>query len=195
MESRPALAPSPALPAVLPAGITRSAWLRGARPLAFRAVNRAGGPGFDPGFQRHHLLPRQLLSARCFGALFDTRGHSRLGFDDFRANGLLLSASDEAANRIGLPLHRGPHRAYNALVIERVGQIEANWSRLRPRAPEIALDEALLRLGVLQKALRRRLLTPIRQMRLSRHDPLGREADFAEIDGLIDALWPATEPA
>ncbi len=163
--------------------------------LPFRAVNQRHAPGYDPGMQRHHLLPRQVLSANCFGHLFDHIGRGRIGFDDFRSNGLLLPASDASAVRIGLPLHRGPHRQYNALVLERVGQVEASWSALRLRAPEIALDEALLRLRLLQAALRRRLLTPGRKpLSLNRFDPLGREVDFSQMDAMVDALWPATEP-
>ena len=88
--------------------------------LSFRAINRRDRPGHDPGLQRHHLLPCQLLSRRCFGALLDAIGPERIGFDDFRCNGLLLPANDHAAVRLGLPLHRGPHRNYNAMVIERV---------------------------------------------------------------------------
>jgi len=143
--------------------------------------------------QRHHLLPCQLLSARCFGPLLDTIGRERLGFDDFRSNGLLLPASGESALRLRLPLHRGPHRDYNAMVAERVGQIESEWARLRPVAPEIALDQALMRFGLLQRALRRRLLEPERRrMRLSRHDPLGTGLDFAELDAMAEALWAGT---
>jgi hypothetical protein len=92
--------------------------------LSFRAVNRSSAPDHDPGLQRHQLLPRQLLGQRCFGALFSAICRERLGFDDFRSNGLLLPARDDAALRLGLPLHRGPHRDYNAMVIERVGQVE-----------------------------------------------------------------------
>ena len=161
--------------------------------LPFRAVNRRGEPDHDSGLQRHHLLPRQLLGAQCFGALFDTIGRERIGFDDFRSNGLLLPASDIAAIRIGLPLHRGPHRDYNAMVIERVGQIEGGWSALRLRAPEIALDNALMRLGLLQRALRRRLLDPVRKrLSLNRRDPLGQAVDFAELDAMAEALWAET---
>ena len=162
--------------------------------LPFRSVNLRDAPGYDSGMQRHHLLPRQVLSAGCFGHMFDQIGRGRIGFDDFRSNGMLLPASDDSAVRIGLPLHRGPHRQYNALVLERVGQVEAGWSALRLRAPEIALDEALMRLGLLQAALRRRLLKPGRnRLSLNRFDPLGREADFAHLDAMVDALWPATE--
>ena len=143
--------------------------------------------------QRHHLLPNQLLAKRCFGPLFDALGRDRLGFDDFRSNGLLLPGSGDAALRIGLPLHRGPHRDYNAMVAERVGQIEGDWSRLRLAAPEIALDQALMRVGLLQGALRRRLLEPRRKrMRLNRSDPLGAGLDFADLDAMADALWAGT---
>ena len=158
--------------------------------LSFRSVNRKDLPGYDPGMQRHHLLPRQLLSRRCFGLFFETLGRERVGFDDFRRNGLLLPASDQAAIRFGLPLHRGPHGQYNALVIERVGQIEGHWSGLRARAPEIAANQATMRLGLLQKALRRRLLDPLgKRFALNRRDPLGHSVDFSELDAMIDALW------
>jgi hypothetical protein len=163
--------------------------------LPFRAVNKRESPDFDPGMQRHHLLPRQLLSHRCFGPLFDLIGHDRLGFEDFRANGLLLPASDSAARRIGLPMHRGPHRDYNQLVIERVGQVEERWATLRGRAPEVALDEAVQRISLLQRALRRRLLNPRRKpLRLNRFDPIGQDVNFAEIDAMVDMLWPETAP-
>jgi hypothetical protein len=163
--------------------------------LSFRAVNRRDRPDHDPGLQRHHLLPRQLLGRRCFGPLIEAVGRERIGFDDFRSNGLLLPASDSAALRMALPLHRGPHNNYNAMVIERVGQVEASWSAIRGRAPEIALVEALQRLTLLQRALRRRLLDPARKrLALNRHDPLGRTVDFAELDALAESLWPSTEP-
>jgi hypothetical protein len=143
--------------------------------------------------QRHHLLPRQLLSARWFGALFDRLGRERLGFDDFRRNGLLLPCTDPAAARIGLPLHRGPHGAYNAMVLERVGQIESGWAQRRPHRPEDALEEALMRLALLQQALRRRLLAERRRLRLNRSDPLGYGRDFAELDAMAELLWRETE--
>lgn len=162
--------------------------------IPFRAVNRRDRPGFDPGLQRHHILPCQILARQCFGSMLNALGRERLHFDDFRRNGLLLPANDVAAVRIGLPLHRGPHRDYNAMVIERVGQIEAGWSGTRLRAPEVALVEALERLSLLQRALRRRLLDQRRRLRLNRRDPLGGTADFAELDAMADLLWPATAP-
>jgi hypothetical protein len=108
--------------------------------ISFRSVNRRGEIGYDPGLQRHHLLPTQLLGSRCFGPMFETIGPDRAGFEDFRRNGLLLPANDSAAIRMGLPLHRGPHQIYNAMVIERVGQIEMAWSRTKLRSVDAALE-------------------------------------------------------
>jgi hypothetical protein len=140
--------------------------------------------------QRHHLLPKQLLSHRCFGPLFEAVGCERVGFDDFRRNGLLLPASGEAALRMRLPLHRGPHGSYTAMVAERVGQIEGEWARVRPRAPEVAVSQAMMRLDLLQRALRRRLLAQGRApVRLNRADPLGAGLDFTELDRMADVLW------
>lgn len=164
--------------------------------LSFRAVNRMGQPQFDPGLQRHHLLPRQLLGQGGFAALFAAIGRDRVGFDDFRRNGMLLPACDTAALRLRMPMHRGPHQRYNAMVAERVGQVEREWARLRLRAPDAALSQAVMRLDLLQRALRRRLLAPDRpHLRLNRHDPLGSGLDFSTLDALADALWGGTEPA
>jgi hypothetical protein len=160
--------------------------------LPFRAINRAGDPGFQPGMQRHHLLPRQLLSASCFGAFFDRLGRDRVGFDDFRRNGLLLPSTERAALRVALPLHRGPHSQYNAMVLERIGQIEGGWARRRLRGPDEALEDALMRLALLQRALRRRLLAERRRLRLNRSDPLGPGRDFAELDAMAELLWRET---
>lgn len=161
--------------------------------LAFRSVNRRDSPGFEPGLQRHHLLPCQLLSRRCFGRFLHAVGTERIGFNDFRSNGLLLPANDITAIRIGLPMHRGPHRTYNELVIERVGQIEAGWAAQRLRAPEVAVRDAQQRLDLLQRALRRRLLDQQRRpLALNRRDPLGRSIDFTELDAMAATLWPAT---
>lgn len=163
--------------------------------LSFRSVNRRDGPDYEPGLQRHHILPRQILTRSCFHPMLDALGREQLHFDDFRHNGLLLPANDSAAVRFGLPLHRGSHRDYNTMVIERVGQIEAHWSVRRPVAPEVALAEALEGLRQLQIALRRQLLDQHRRLTLNRRDPLGGGVDFSELDAMADLLWPATEPA
>lgn len=157
--------------------------------IAFRSVNCPGAEGYDPGLQRHHLLPRQLLGERCFGAMFAIVGREAVGFDNFRSNGLLLPATEKATIRTGMPLHRGPHRRYNEVVIARVGRIEERWAQARRRDPEAALSEALLRLDLLQNALRRQLLAQRRRVLLNRNDPLGTGYDFSELDAMAEALW------
>lgn len=149
-------------------------------------------PGFDPSLQRHHLLPRQLLTRRCFGRMFEFLGIRLVGFDDFRANGLLLPSTENSAMRLGMPLHRGPHRDYNAMVIERVGCIEAAWADLHPRDARAALEAALMRLALLQAALRTRLLDEQRRMVLNRRDPVGTGFDFSELDAMAESLWRST---
>jgi hypothetical protein len=159
--------------------------------VSFRAVNRRDDPTFDPALQRHHLLTRQLLSTPSFRALFDALGPQRIPIDDFRTNGLLLPATDQASLRTGMPLHRGPHRRYNEMVIERVGRIERAWSRNRCYDPESALRTALWQMGLLQNALRRGLLSERRKIVLNRRDPIGTGFDFTELDAMAEQLWAA----
>lgn len=159
--------------------------------ITFRSVNARGAEGYDPGLQRHHLLPRQLLSQRCFGRMFAEVGLDHVGFDDFRRNGLLLPATETASVQMGMPLHRGPHRRYNEVVIARVGRIEARWAAARQHDETAALEEALMRLDLLQRALRRRLLAEQRRIMLNRNDPLGTGFDFTELDAMAEALWLA----
>ena len=154
--------------------------------LPFRSVNRRGTPGYDPGLQRHHLLPRQLLSRRCFATMFEALGVQATGFDDFRANGVLLPAREEAVWRTLLPLHR-----YNGMVLDRVGRIESAWAVYRRCDPQKAAEQALMQLGLLQSALRRRLFDQSRPIMLNRRDPSSRQPDFRELDAMAEALWAA----
>ena len=124
--------------------------------------------------------------------MFDTIGRESVRFDDFRYNGLLLPTTEAATLRTGMPLHRGPHRRYNELVIERVGQIESHWSRAVRTDSEQAFVAALMRLFLLQSALRKRLLDQRRRIVLNRKDPLGTGFDFTELDAMAETLWNAT---
>ncbi|QPC99871.1 AHH domain-containing protein [Qipengyuania soli] len=161
------------------------------RPLPFRKVNRRDGAQYDPSLQRHHLLPCQLLTMRCFTPFFDAVGRERIGFDDFRRNGMLLPAREEAVGRLLLPLHRGPHRDYNAMVADRVGRIERAWARDRVRFGTDNHEAAAMRLALLQKGLRRRLLDCRQPLMLNRKDPLGAGVDFSSLDALAEELWAA----
>lgn len=159
--------------------------------LSFRAVNRRGTPQHDDQLQRHHLLPRQLLREACFAPMLAAVGIPRIGFHDFRSNGMLLPAREEAARRLALPLHRGPHRDYNAMVMARVGGIERAWSRDRLSDGDRAGDIALMRLALLQRGLRRRLLDEREPYRLNRRQVAGEGVDFADLDAMAETLWAA----
>jgi len=158
-----------------------------------------GCAGYCAGLQRHHLLPRQVLDVRGVASLIEQIGTDTVGFHDFHRNGLLLPATDETAVRLGLPLHRGPHHSYNDLVIERMGQIEAGWQKRR-REPQgkgrtggaSAAIEALMRIDLLQRALRVRLLDPARWRgkALNRCDPA---LDYSHLDRMAELLWQETE--
>lgn len=163
--------------------------------LSFRAVNRKGSADYQAGLQRHHLLPRQLVNRRCFGRFLDCLGRDRVGLHDFRANGLLLPSNSGEALRTGLPLHRGPHRLYSELVIERIGQIEQGWVNARACNADRATLEALMRMKLLQRALRKKLLqNNAGKALLNRHDPLGNGSDFTDLDAMADAIWGVTAP-
>lgn len=160
--------------------------------VPFRTINRAGERDYDPGLQRHHLLPRQVIRHAGLAAMFECLGGQCLFFEDFRENGMLLPCAEPAAIRLGLPLHRGPHGRYTQMVIERVGQIEAEWSRRYPVDPRVACEQARMRLTLLRRALRRYLLTGSSRVRLNRFDPGWSGRDFSDLDAMADALWGAT---
>ena len=162
------------------------------RTIPFHSVNVAGAPGYQAQMQRHHILPRQALTLFGLQRMLGRLGEQQVGFHDFRRNGLLLPATDAAARRVLMPLHRGPHRQYNQLVLERIGQIEAGWQRRRASNDGAADREALMRLDLLQRALRRRLLDPRRWggMPLNQRDPA---MDFSHLDAMADMLWADTE--
>lgn len=166
----------------------------GLPPIRFAAVNRAGGAGYVAGLQRRHLLPRVLVGQRCFARMIETVG-ATAAFEDFRRNGMLLPATEAAAVRMGLPLHRGPHGAYSDMVRERLGEIEGDWAITRNGNADEAGIAALRALAALQSDLRRSLLDPWRTVRLNRSDPLGSGTDFTRIDAMAETLWGATQRA
>lgn len=162
----------------------------GLAPIPFTAVNRPDSPSYRAELQRHHLVPRQVQRIASFRRMFAALGPEPIGMNDFRRNGLLLPSSDAEAIRTGLPLHRGPHAVYTAMVIERVGGIERAWSRACGHASWV---DALVALDALQKALRRELLDPRcwHGRPLHRRDPA---LDFSHLDAMAGMLWGATEP-
>lgn len=124
--------------------------------------------------------------------MFESIGRLRVGFDDFRFNGLLLPATEQASVQTGLPLHRGPHPIYNELVIERIGSIETRWELVKRKDPETARIEALDRMRLLQRALRIRLINEDKGFVLNRKDPLGAGFNFDTLDAMAEEIWSST---
>jgi hypothetical protein len=124
--------------------------------------------------------------------MFESIGRVRVGFDDFRFNGLLLPANEQASLETGLPLHRGPHPIYTELVIERVGSIESRWELVQRKDAETARNEALDRMRLLQRALRIRLLNESKGFVLNRNDPLGTGFNFDTLDAMAEEFWAST---
>ena len=169
----------------------------GARtPIPFRSVNRRGSRGYNPSLQRHHLLPLQVLGAKPLQPLLTDIRISRESFDDFRRNGMLLPSCEKVAMELGLPLHRGPHRAHNEMVLERVGEIDIAWQRLRMRTPLSARCWAGSRLYAMQGLLRAALAgsrrRPDSPFALNSRDPIIRQVDYSSMDAMADTLWGAT---
>ena len=163
--------------------------------LPFWAVNQPGSPGYRPGMQRHHILPRAALYQPFVQHLLDCVGRERMAIDDFRSNGLLLPAVEQAAQVLGLPLHRGPHARYNEVVLARLGQLEAGWQRHRLHDPERAAAELLMRMRLLQATLRRALLQRSPGcVQLNHSDPAWHTVDFSDLDAMADSLWTISEP-
>lgn len=77
------------------------------------------------------------------------------------------------------------------MVIERVGCVEEAWAEKRRLDAETAARDALHRLQLLQKALRRRLFDEARPLLLNRRDPVAADLDFSDLDAMAEALWSA----
>ena len=138
------------------------------------------------GFQKHHLIPVQLLKKSTFLRMFEIA--QQAGFDsrDFKSNGIYLPAKERLAIETGRPLHRGPHPQYNALVCERLGLIEAS---IQNKNSVTDANNIAFRLSYLQKALRRSLLKKPRCITLNKRDPMSRITDFTSLDNNVDLIW------
>ncbi len=108
-------------------------------------------------------------------------------------NGLLLPATEAAAEAIGHALHRGPHPGYDEVVDARLAAIAAAFHQPvagRSALPGLALTTAEGRLTTLQAALRRALTDRHRLgLWLNRRDPLRLFADRSFLDHAITALY------
>lgn len=140
------------------------------RPYGFTGYAR-------PSFQRHHLIPVNLIQRRAFQPLFLLV--SSVGFDakKFLSNGLSLPATECMVEQTGLPLHRGPHPQYDQLVAECLNEI-SNEIIERPIASPVF---AYRRISELQGLVRRALQNDP-SLLLSRNDPRGSNCPLFKVD-------------
>lgn len=145
--------------------------------LVFRTPTRCG-------WHRHHLLPNSLQQ---YPDLRDfTDALSITGFDlgDFGTNGMFLPADETIASTVHLPLHRGSHHTYNAIVIAALDLVRHGVGRLEPRGQIAAL-----------RGLQARLRTMLRtsalngDVCLASRDPFGCSANAASLDLKTDAQF------
>jgi A nuclease family of the HNH/ENDO VII superfamily with conserved AHH len=142
-----------------------------------------------PGWHRHHLLPstiRQYPDLRDF--ISDIAG-SGAGLDDFATNGMFLPAEETLATAAHLPLHRGPHRNYNSVVLETLETLRQGAARMRlTGAGRIAAVRGLQRR--LHALLRASALDA--EVELASRDPFGLTVAGAKLDRRTDAMVVAS---
>jgi hypothetical protein len=133
------------------------------------------------GFHCHHLIPIEVMEKPSLAIAIGMARSAGFDPEDFEANGMLLPSTEWNAACFGLPMHRGSHPLYNALVAERIGSLAIQTP-----------DELRVQFHHLQRALkqglRRRALSLVDGPRDSLR-PLG---DFRRIDSEIDLLWKIT---
>lgn len=95
------------------------------------------------GFHGHHLISCQVVEARSFARFFGSLRSEGFEPDNFETNGIHLPSTEVNAMAFALPMHRGPHLRYNAMVAHHIAALE----RLTPR-------EALHQIHLLQIELR-----------------------------------------
>lgn len=172
----------------------------------FSMVNRKNGDGYNPRYQRHHLIPLQAASiAEIREPLDEIAGAGRIrsggkdqcsggygfDFDNFETNGVLLPSDEAMALKTGHPLHRGPHPRYNELVIERLHLIIRLSHGIENRIQRRVFFR--LRMKLLQSTLRRALVgSPLPVFRLNKRDPGLSSSAFVGLDSCVDALYMAT---
>lgn len=156
--------------------------------IAFRRVNRRGQSNYKPERQRHHLLPMALMRREQFRHFFKDLIAAGFVFDDFVTNGILLPTTEAEALRARLPLHRGPHPHYNALILMRVETIRAGYICSRRRLQDRM--DCLQRLRLLQNVIRRSLLGAFDfPVRLHRRDPMYNGWNFETMDEIIEKAF------
>lgn len=134
--------------------------------------------GVRHGFQRHHLIPVEVVCQPAIAALVAPLKNIGFSPQDFATNGLWLPASEKSAIETGLPMHRGPHPHYNEFVSDQIAFLYRNLAT----SSREGLFSFKIRLNHLQISLHRALSRADTEMWLNRHDPREELAKFATFD-------------
>lgn len=135
---------------------------------------------FYSDLQQHHIIPLAVFCS------FELRWKFVLledfGFQprDFSSNGLLLPSTEAAAQRLKMPMHRGPHRYYNDLVFECVNLIFApfDFDKITHQEKQHVADE----IAKLQATLKAMLRQNRCNLRLNRNCPNNRDCINSHLD-------------
>lgn len=95
------------------------------------------------GFHAHHLIPKQVAGRRYFAQFMIDLKCAGLNPDDFEGNGIYLPYSERLGEIFQLPVHRGAHPLYNAMVSHHVAGLM-----------HFPVDDAVLAMRMLQQQLR-----------------------------------------
>lgn len=75
------------------------------------------------GFHAHHLIPKQIADYRYFAPFFVPLLSAGLNLDNFVENGMLLPHTESLGELFELPVHRGPHPQYTAMVSHHIASL------------------------------------------------------------------------
>lgn len=156
-----------------------------------RTFKKLADSSVPDGFQSHHLIPVGVFASKAFSSAFEAMRLEGFDVRFFPRNGLFLPATELAALRSGLPLHRGPHRRYNELVAYRVEIILRDSGCIKHSAS--ARCDAVERIHHLAGALRAVLYRSDPHMSLNQRDAFQSSVNFDNLDRACDLLWQATK--
>lgn len=149
-----------------------------------------GAPLAQAEFQRHHLIPVQLMRRSQMADFFAQLQLEGFFLHDYRHNGQSLPASERAALGSGHALHRGPHPGYSDVVAARVEVIRQYFCGTAAVDLRSARRVAVMRLTLLQQATRRALTDQHRGLfRLNKRDPMRIFADRPYLDEAIGTMF------
>lgn len=138
------------------------------------------------GWHRHHLLPRHIENYPDLASFICRFSGEVTCLGNFDANGMFLPALEHLAIRERLPLHRGPHRHYNDVVI-------AVLDRIRKSAGscDLPVSEGQRVIRRLQGTLRLALKISAQNadVALSSREPFGPAVALLALDRETDALF------